>query len=79
MLSYVGNTPIATVEMPIVSSAATSVVLRPTRSPKWPKSAEPTGRAMKAMANVASEASVADAGSEAGKKSCGKTRTAAVA
>ena len=37
----------ATVERPMVSSAATSVVLRPTRSPKWPKSAEPTGRAKK--------------------------------
>ena len=37
------SAPIATVERPIVSRAATSVVLRPTRSPKWPKSAEPTG------------------------------------
>ena len=63
----------------MVRSAATSVVLRPMRSPKWPKSAEPIGRAMKAMANVASDASVADAGSDAGKKSRGKTMTAAVA
>ena len=30
----VGNTPIATVDSPIVRRAATSVVLRPTRSPK---------------------------------------------
>ena len=51
----------------MVSSAATSVVLRPTRSPKWPKSAEPIGRAKNAIANVASEASVAEAGSDAGK------------
>ena len=63
----------------MVSSAATSVVLRPTRSPKWPKSAEPTGRARNAMPKVASEASVAAAGSDAGKNSLGKTSTAAVA
>ena len=69
----------ATVDTPIVSSAATSVVLRPIRSPKWPKSAEPIGLARKAMANVASEASVAEAGSDAGKNSLGKTSTAAVA
>ena len=42
--------PIATVDTPIVSSAATSVVLRPTRSPKWPKSADPIGRARNAIA-----------------------------
>jgi hypothetical protein len=41
------------VEMPMVSSAATSVALRPMRSPKWPNRAEPTGRAKKAMAKVA--------------------------
>ena len=69
----------ATVETPIVSSAATSVVLRPTRSPKWPNNAEPIGRAMNAIANVASDASVADAGSDAGKNKRGKTSTAAVA
>jgi hypothetical protein len=68
-----------TVERPIVSSAATSVALRPTRSPKCPKSADPIGRARNAMAKVASEASVAVAGSDAGKKSCGKTSTDAVA
>ena len=78
-VAYVGSTPIATVEMPIVSSAATSVVLRPMRSPKWPKSAEPIGRARNAIANVASDARVADAGSEAGKNSRGNTSTAAVA
>ena len=41
--------PDRTVETPIVISAATSVVLRPTRSPKWPNSADPIGRARKAM------------------------------
>ena len=62
-----------TVEMPIVSSAATSVVLRPIRSPKWPNIAEPIGRATNAIANVASDASLADAGSDAGKNKLGKT------
>ena len=63
----------------MVSSAATSVALRPMRSPKCPKSAEPIGRAKKAIAKVASEASVAEAGSVEGKNNLGKTRTAAVA
>ncbi len=67
-----------TVDTPIVSSAATSVVFRPMRSPKWPKSAEPIGRATKAMPNVASDASVAVAGFDAGKNSVGNTSTAAV-
>jgi len=62
----------------MVISAAISVVLRPTRSPKWPKNAEPMGRARKAIPKVASEASVAVAGSDAGKKSFGNTSTAAV-
>ncbi len=69
----------ATVETPIVSSAATSVVFLPMRSPKWPKSAEPIGRARKAMAKVASDASLPVAGSVDGKNSAGKTSTAAVA
>ena len=38
------------------------------RSPKWPKSAEPIGRATNAMPNVASDASVADAGSDGRKE-----------
>ena len=79
MRSYVGSSPIATVETPIVSSAATSVVLRPIRSPKCPKSAEPIGRARNAIPNVASEFSVAVVGSEVGKKSRGNASTAAVA
>ncbi|MNY73029.1 hypothetical protein D3C86_2117080 [compost metagenome] len=63
----------------MVSSAATSVALRPMRSPKWPNTAEPTGRAKKAMAKVASDCKVAAAASPAGKNSLGKTSTAAVA
>ena len=65
--------------MPIVSSAATSVVLRPMRSPKCPKSADPIGRAKNAMANVASDWSVAGGGIRRGKNSRGNTSTAAVA
>ncbi len=36
----------------MVNSEATRVTFRPTRSPKWPNSAEPIGRATKAMAKV---------------------------
>ncbi|MOA18664.1 hypothetical protein D3C78_1389980 [compost metagenome] len=63
----------------MVSSDATSVTLRPTRSPKWPNSAEPIGRATKATAKVANDCSVAVVGSPCGKKICGNTITAAVA
>ena len=63
----------------MVSNAATSVALRPMRSPKCPNTAEPTGRAKNASAKVASDCSVADAGSAEGKNSCGNTSTAAVA
>ena len=67
------------VENPIVNKAATRVAFRPMRSPKCPNSADPIGRAKNAIANVASEAKIEDAGSDAGKKSFGKTMTAAVA
>ena len=63
----------------MVSSAATSVALRPIRSPKCPNTIEPIGRAKNARAKVASDCSVAAAGSDAGKNCCGKTSTAAVA
>ncbi|KAG1388768.1 hypothetical protein G6F59_015820 [Rhizopus arrhizus] len=43
----------------MVSSAATRVALRPMRSPKWPNTAEPTGRAMNATAKVANDCSSA--------------------
>ena len=76
--AYPGNKPIATVDGPIVISAATNVAFRPMRSPKCPKSAAPSGRAKKASAKVASDSSVAAAGLDIGKKSFGKTRTAAV-
>ena len=76
---YVGSNPISTVDEPIVNSAATSVALRPTRSPKCPNSAEPMGRAKKASAKVASDCRVADPALFAGKNKRGNTSTAAVA
>jgi hypothetical protein len=69
----------STVEVPMVSSAVTSVALRPMRSPKCPNSADPMGRAKNARANVAKDCKVAVAGSSFGKNSVGKTSTAAVA
>ena len=79
MLAWVGSRPMAMVERPMVSNAATSVALRPIRSPKCPNSAEPTGRAKKASAKVIRDFSVAVAGSLSGKNNCGNTITAAVA
>lgn len=49
------------------------------RSPKWPNTAEPIGRAKNASANVASDCNIAEAGLAAGKNSFGNTSTAAVA
>ncbi|MNI46893.1 hypothetical protein D3C73_1013810 [compost metagenome] len=75
----VGKRPMATVDRPMVIRAATRVALRPTRSPKWPKTKAPIGRAKKAMEKVAKEASMAVIRSPPGKKRSGKTSTAAVA
>ena len=78
--AYVGNSPMMKVAMPIVNKAPTSVALRPTRSPKWPKTTEPSGRAMKAKPKVAKDCNRATVElSVAGKNRYGKTATAAVA
>ncbi|VDC49416.1 hypothetical protein BREV_BREV_03575 [Brevundimonas mediterranea] len=77
--AWVGNRPMATVDTPMVIRAATSVALRPTRSPKCPKARAPTGRAKKAMEKVAKDDSMAVVGSAPGKNSFGNTSTAAVA
>ena len=75
-----GIRPIRTVAIPIVSSEATSVVLRPIRSPKWPNSTEPTGRATKATPNTANDDRSCVVGSSAfGKNRAGNTSDAAVA
>ena len=67
------------VAMPIVSSDATRVALRPKRSPKWPKTTAPSGRAIIAAPKTANDASSAVVSLPVGKKRIGKTRTAAVA
>ena len=56
----------------------TSIRLRPTRSPMWPNTAPPRGRARKPTAYVAKAASVPASGSKFGKKRTLKTSTAAV-
>ena len=65
--------------MPMVSSEATRVALRPNRSPKWPNTTAPIGRAIMAAPNTANEASSAVVSLPVGKKRMGKTSTAAVA
>ena len=60
-------------------SAASTAGLRPCRSPKWPKTAPPMGRATNPTATVANEASVAASGLNlAEKKTWGNTIAAAV-
>ena len=63
----------------MVSKAATSVALRPMRSPKWPNAMAPMGLAKKAMEKVAKDCSSAEVGSPDGKNRVGNTSTAAVA
>ena len=50
IVAYVGSRPIANVPIPISSSETTSIFLRPTRSPKWPNTMPPSGRAAKPSA-----------------------------
>lgn len=66
------------VARPIVTSEMISIFLRPTRSPKWPKTTPPTGRARKPTPKVAKDSSVPTSGLESGKNSAGKTSAAAV-
>ncbi len=65
-------------EVPITSSEATSVLLRPTRSPKWPNTAEPRGRARKAMPKVRKALSDCTAGLAPGKNTGPITSAAAM-
>ena len=66
-----------TVAMPIIIIVMMSSALRPTRSPKWPNSAAPIGRAAKPTKNVENESSVPMNGSDPGKNFCGNTVAAA--
>ena len=61
------------------SSEATSVDLRPMRSPKCPKAIAPTGRAMKAMPKLMKANNVCAVALSAGKNSGPNTSAAAVA
>ncbi|MNS53148.1 hypothetical protein D3C72_858950 [compost metagenome] len=79
MLSYPGSTPISVVHTPINSNEATRVDLRPIRSPKWPKRAEPKGRARKAMPNVRNADSIWAVPDVCGKNTGPITSAAAVA
>ncbi len=75
MLSKPGSRPMAKVDTPISIRLSTSSFLRPIRSPKWPKTMPPTGRAMKPTANVANDFRV-PSGSP-GKNTVGNTTAAA--
>ncbi|MGX1471763.1 UNVERIFIED_CONTAM: hypothetical protein RKD50_000571 [Streptomyces canus] len=50
-----GTRPIRVVETPMSSRVAISIARRPSRSPRWPASAAPTGRKKKLMPMVAKE------------------------
>ena len=61
----------------MTSIEATSVDLRPIRSPKWPNSIEPTGLARNAMPKVRNALSACACVEDFGKKVCPITRAAA--
>ena len=75
--SNVGRSPIRKVAPPIRRRVVTSMDLRPIRSPRWPKTAPPMGRAKKPTPNVAKDARVPASGSNRGKNSFGNTSAAA--
>ena len=62
---------------PIISSAVTSVFLRPSRSPKCPKRMLPNGLATSATPRVANDATVPATEPSAGKNSLPNTSAAA--
>ncbi len=67
----------ATVAAPISDTVATSTLLRPNRSPKWPASTPPTGRATKPTENVRNASRVPVSGSKDGKNTSLNTSAAA--
>ena len=64
--------------MPMIISERTSIFLRPSRSPKWPKTTPPRGRATNPTPKVANASTVPRNGLASGKNSFGNTRAAAV-
>ncbi len=76
--AYVGSSPISVVATPIITSEMISMFLRPRRSPKWPKTTPPIGRATKPAPKVPKAASVAAVSPRLGeKKILSKTSAAA--
>ena len=67
-----------TCAIPIISSAMTSIFLRPIRSPKWPKTTPPSGRAANPTRVGAERAAASpSAGRRPGRTASPKTRAAA--
>lgn len=64
---------------PISTMVITSMRLRPSRSPKWPKTTPPIGLARYPVANVPRLATVAISGSRLEKKTLLNTTAEAVA
>ena len=79
MVAYEGRRPMQNVATPIVISETSSIDLRPSRSPKWPKSTAPMMRARYAEAKVRNDKIVPTAGLSSGKKTLSKTSADAVA
>ena len=77
-VAYPGSRPIRNVLIPISISVVTSIALRPTRSPKWPKIAAPTGRAAKPTNWVPKDSRTPVYAACLGKNSAGKTSADAV-
>jgi len=78
MAAALGTMPTVTVERAMISSVAISAFFRPSRSPKYPKTAAPTGRDRNATPNVPIDAIVATVGPRCGKNTVGNTSAAAV-
>ena len=70
--------PIKNVEEPTIANVQINVILRPTLSPKWPKTMPPSGRDRKPTPKVANAAIKPIKGSLSGKNRGAKTSPAAV-
>ena len=55
MVAYPGSRPMQNVATPMPTSEMTSIFLRPIRSPKWPNTIPPTGRAKNPTPKVAND------------------------
>ena len=77
--SAVGSKPMRNVADPIRTRHVTRAGLRPTLSPKWPKTRPPMGRAMKPAQKVLKASNVPRSGEASGKNSSPNTNAAAVA